>query len=81
MRFREFRRPRTKNGLFPQLAYGYWPIETQRELSLVQIEEIVRLCGQEIKARGAHVNHYCSDWYTHQRIPQVSRSRCSLLHW
>lgn len=35
-----------------QLCYGYWPIETQRELTLAEIEEVVRLCGQEIKTRG-----------------------------
>ena len=35
-----------------QLCYGYWPIETQRELSLAEIEEVVRLCGQEIRTRG-----------------------------
>lgn len=35
-----------------QLCYGHWPVETQRELSLGQIEEVVRLCGHEIKARG-----------------------------
>lgn len=36
-----------------QLCYGYWPIETQLELNLIQIEEIVRLCGQEIRTRGS----------------------------
>lgn len=35
-----------------QLCYGYWPIETQRQLSLAEIEEVVRLCGQEIRLRG-----------------------------
>lgn len=35
-----------------QLCYGYWPIETQRELNLVQVEEVVRLCGAEIRSRG-----------------------------
>lgn len=38
--------------MFTQLCYGYWPIETQVELNLVQIEEIVRLAGQEIRTRG-----------------------------
>ncbi|KAK9899637.1 hypothetical protein P389DRAFT_207285 [Cystobasidium minutum MCA 4210] len=35
-----------------QLCYGYWPIETQVELNLAQIEEIVRLAGYEIRTRG-----------------------------
>ena len=35
-----------------QLAYGYWIIETQRELDATQVNEIVSLCSKQIKARG-----------------------------
>ncbi|KAH8920615.1 hypothetical protein BT69DRAFT_396164 [Atractiella rhizophila] len=35
-----------------QLMFGYWPIEAERELDLVKVEDIIRKCGQQIKSRG-----------------------------
>ena len=34
------------------LTYGYYPIECTRELSCIQVEQIVKLCGSEIRLRG-----------------------------
>lgn len=44
-----------------QLCYGYWPIETQVELNLAQIEEIVRLAGYEIRTRGTLLHTSLAD--------------------
>jgi hypothetical protein len=35
-----------------QLCYGYWRVETERELGLEAVTEIVKKCGEEIKTRG-----------------------------
>jgi hypothetical protein len=42
-----------------QLCYGYWRVETERELSLDAVQEIVNRCGEEIKNRGTSSASLC----------------------
>jgi len=34
------------------IAYGYWGIHFDRDLSAVQAQNIIELCGSQIKSRG-----------------------------